>query len=311
MKIEELRKDTWFRRNYVPVKLSEDVEVNLDDVQAVFDNIEMTRECTMTTLNVKFLLLNWTDMFLSGQKVLREAKLTKLPKNLMAKVLEQLPRLISSLDAHMENGLQNHGQHADSSIHEPPVCFVPGPRSQLSQDTVDLAHDGVAPHPGTMTQWLVPGMMTSHSHAGGVPHVQLFCGMHDTPTVGSSHAFSGMQGTLLVASPHTFVDTHSFDQLHDTPSGSHVTGSSNGGSGSHGVSSVTCAHSGMIQSRLMWGSLLQSSLLQSSTMQMSRGTGAERGNLHLVALVDVFSHPHLGVEDDIDFMYLASPVLIC
>ncbi|MED6197121.1 Tobamovirus multiplication protein 2B [Stylosanthes scabra] len=45
-----------------------------------------------------------------------QAKLTKLPKNLMAKVstiknteqvLEQLPRVISSLDGHMENGLQN------------------------------------------------------------------------------------------------------------------------------------------------------------------------------------------------------------
>lgn len=45
-----------------------------------------------------------------------QAKLVKLPKNLLAKVstvknteqvLEQLPRVISSLDAHMENGLQN------------------------------------------------------------------------------------------------------------------------------------------------------------------------------------------------------------
>ncbi|MED6213966.1 hypothetical protein PIB30_098551, partial [Stylosanthes scabra] len=77
-----------------------------------------------------------------------------------------------------------------------------------------------------------------------------------------------------------------------------------------GVSSVTCAHSDMIQSSLTWGSLLQSSLLQSSllqshslqqssTMQMSRGAGTERGELHRVALVDVFSYPHLGVEDDI------------
>ncbi|KAK7335030.1 hypothetical protein VNO80_26800 [Phaseolus coccineus] len=45
-----------------------------------------------------------------------QAQLVKLPKNLLAKVptiknteqiLEQLPRVISSLDAHMENGLQN------------------------------------------------------------------------------------------------------------------------------------------------------------------------------------------------------------
>ncbi|KAK7401707.1 hypothetical protein VNO78_13404 [Psophocarpus tetragonolobus] len=45
-----------------------------------------------------------------------QAQLVKLPKDLLAKVpiiknteqvLEQLPRVISSLDAHMENGLQN------------------------------------------------------------------------------------------------------------------------------------------------------------------------------------------------------------
>lgn len=45
-----------------------------------------------------------------------QAKLVKLPKNLLSKVstiknteqvLQQLPRVISSLDAHMENGLQN------------------------------------------------------------------------------------------------------------------------------------------------------------------------------------------------------------
>ncbi|KAI7994379.1 Tobamovirus multiplication protein 2B [Camellia lanceoleosa] len=45
-----------------------------------------------------------------------QAQLIKLPKNLLAKtstikntglVLEQMPRVISSLDAHMENGLQS------------------------------------------------------------------------------------------------------------------------------------------------------------------------------------------------------------
>ncbi|MED6141368.1 hypothetical protein PIB30_102745, partial [Stylosanthes scabra] len=74
------------------------------------------------------------------------------------------------------------------------------PRSQSSQDTVNLAHDGVAPQPGTMTQWLVAGMMTSYPQA---------------------------------ASPHAFVGSLKFDQLHGTPPGSHVTGSLSGGSGSH------------------------------------------------------------------------------
>ncbi|XP_065848597.1 CBL-interacting serine/threonine-protein kinase 24-like [Euphorbia lathyris] len=40
IKIEGIRKDSWFRKNYVPVQQSEESEVNLDDVQAVFDDIE-------------------------------------------------------------------------------------------------------------------------------------------------------------------------------------------------------------------------------------------------------------------------------
>lgn len=40
LKIEEIRKDPWFRKNYSPVKLREDEQVNLDDVKAVFDDIE-------------------------------------------------------------------------------------------------------------------------------------------------------------------------------------------------------------------------------------------------------------------------------
>ncbi|XP_022144940.1 CBL-interacting serine/threonine-protein kinase 24 isoform X1 [Momordica charantia] len=40
IRIEEIRKDPWFRRNYIPAKLGEDEEVTLDDVRAVFDDIE-------------------------------------------------------------------------------------------------------------------------------------------------------------------------------------------------------------------------------------------------------------------------------
>ncbi|XP_027192524.1 CBL-interacting serine/threonine-protein kinase 24 isoform X2 [Cicer arietinum] len=40
MKIEEIRKDPWFQKNYSPVKLREDEQVNLNDVQAVFDDIK-------------------------------------------------------------------------------------------------------------------------------------------------------------------------------------------------------------------------------------------------------------------------------
>lgn len=38
--IEEIRADTWFKKNYEAVRRGEDGNVNLDDVQAVFDNIE-------------------------------------------------------------------------------------------------------------------------------------------------------------------------------------------------------------------------------------------------------------------------------
>jgi hypothetical protein len=41
VKIEEIRKDLWFQKNYSPVKLREDEQVNLDDVQAVFHDIEV------------------------------------------------------------------------------------------------------------------------------------------------------------------------------------------------------------------------------------------------------------------------------
>ncbi|KAF8393212.1 hypothetical protein HHK36_021453 [Tetracentron sinense] len=40
IRIEGIKNDPWFRKNYVAVRHSEDEEVNLDDVHAVFDDIE-------------------------------------------------------------------------------------------------------------------------------------------------------------------------------------------------------------------------------------------------------------------------------
>lgn len=40
IKIEGIKKDPWFQKNYVPVRPREDEVVNLDDVRAVFDDIE-------------------------------------------------------------------------------------------------------------------------------------------------------------------------------------------------------------------------------------------------------------------------------
>lgn len=39
--IEQIRDDEWFKKNYVPVRLLEDEDVNLDDVNAVFDDPEV------------------------------------------------------------------------------------------------------------------------------------------------------------------------------------------------------------------------------------------------------------------------------
>lgn len=40
IQIKGIRKDPWFAKNYVPVQLKKDEEVNLDDIGAVFDDIE-------------------------------------------------------------------------------------------------------------------------------------------------------------------------------------------------------------------------------------------------------------------------------
>jgi hypothetical protein len=41
IQIEGIKKDPWFRKNYVPVGHKEDEKVDLDDVRAVFDDIEV------------------------------------------------------------------------------------------------------------------------------------------------------------------------------------------------------------------------------------------------------------------------------
>lgn len=41
IRIDSMRKHRWFRKNYIPVSHKEDEEVNLDDVRAVFDDIEV------------------------------------------------------------------------------------------------------------------------------------------------------------------------------------------------------------------------------------------------------------------------------
>jgi len=39
--IQQIRDDEWFQKGYVPVSLLEYEDVNLDDVNAAFDNVEV------------------------------------------------------------------------------------------------------------------------------------------------------------------------------------------------------------------------------------------------------------------------------
>jgi hypothetical protein len=41
LRIEEIRNDEWFQKNYEPIKEIESEEVNLDDVNAAFDDPEV------------------------------------------------------------------------------------------------------------------------------------------------------------------------------------------------------------------------------------------------------------------------------
>lgn len=54
--IQGIKNDPWFQRNYVTVKYGEDEEVNLDDVRAVFDDIEVGPYFPPFCNNLLFLL---------------------------------------------------------------------------------------------------------------------------------------------------------------------------------------------------------------------------------------------------------------
>lgn len=54
--IEEIRNDEWFKKGYVPVKLLEYEDVNLDDLDAVFDDCEVGKalKCYVPQYDVFF-----------------------------------------------------------------------------------------------------------------------------------------------------------------------------------------------------------------------------------------------------------------
>lgn len=41
IRIEDIRNDEWFKKGYVPVKAMEYEDVNLDDINAAFDDTEV------------------------------------------------------------------------------------------------------------------------------------------------------------------------------------------------------------------------------------------------------------------------------
>jgi hypothetical protein len=56
--IEEIRADPWFGKNYVAIRRGEDENVSLDDVQAVFDNIEVCEKLVSPSMLCKLSYLH-------------------------------------------------------------------------------------------------------------------------------------------------------------------------------------------------------------------------------------------------------------
>lgn len=50
IRIEEIRSDEWFKKNYDPIGLSETEEIDLDDINAAFDDPEVSGT-TLGSLN--------------------------------------------------------------------------------------------------------------------------------------------------------------------------------------------------------------------------------------------------------------------
>ncbi|KAL5700071.1 cAMP-dependent protein kinase [Ranunculus cassubicifolius] len=69
IRIEEIRDDEWFKKNYVPARVIEYEDVNLDDVYAVFDDPEVCIALILSAFDLIILSqgLNLSSMFERGQ----------------------------------------------------------------------------------------------------------------------------------------------------------------------------------------------------------------------------------------------------
>ncbi|KAK9930142.1 hypothetical protein M0R45_027196 [Rubus argutus] len=66
--IEQIRNDEWFQKNYIPAKLLEYEDVNLDDVNAVFDETEEQRDSEhQGSEDMGPLVLNAFDLIILSQ----------------------------------------------------------------------------------------------------------------------------------------------------------------------------------------------------------------------------------------------------
>ncbi|KAF8406137.1 hypothetical protein HHK36_008217 [Tetracentron sinense] len=67
IRIEEIRSDEWFRKGYVPARLLEYEDVNLDDVYAVFDDPEEQQDEQCGNEDMGPLILNAFDLIILSQ----------------------------------------------------------------------------------------------------------------------------------------------------------------------------------------------------------------------------------------------------
>ncbi|CAK9181392.1 unnamed protein product [Ilex paraguariensis] len=67
IRIEEIRNDEWFKRGYDPVRLLENEDVNLDDVNAAFDDPEEEQANESRSEDVGPLVLNAFDLIILSQ----------------------------------------------------------------------------------------------------------------------------------------------------------------------------------------------------------------------------------------------------
>lgn len=47
--MEGIRNDEWFKNNYVPVRMYDDEDINLDDVEAAFDDSKVAHPSSLST----------------------------------------------------------------------------------------------------------------------------------------------------------------------------------------------------------------------------------------------------------------------